>query len=331
MSSSMKEVLITGGAGFIGSNLAAKLNDAGMEPVIFDCNVGKDILEDSVGDGRVVRGDVRDFRTLCKSVQSVDGIIHLAAVSRVVWGYENPRKCVDVNVRGTANVLEAARLAHHKPWVIYGSSREIYGEPENLPVEESAPKRVANVYGMTKIAGENLCQQYHRNYGLNVGILRFSNVYGGVNDHLDRVTPKFIIKSLKGQEITIQGGGQVFDFTHISDTVNGIMKMMKILDSNNEPYFDAFHILTGKPASLQELVSIIVSNTNNHSEVVYGPARTYDVEKFYGDPSKARKELGFSARIGIEEGIRRFVPLLREFLGNNDGGDARSGGRGDIR
>jgi nucleoside-diphosphate-sugar epimerase len=311
--SSEPRVLITGGAGFIGSSLVRELMSDGFEPIVYDCK-DSETSRRVIDDGNAVRGDVRDFGRLRRIVQSIDGIIHLAAVSRVVWGYEHPLKCVDTNIQGTANVLEAARQSSKKPWVIYGSSREVYGEPEDLPVPESAQKKVVNVYGMTKIAGENLCRQYHRNYGLSVGILRFSNVYGGVHDHLDRVIPKFIIQSLKNEEITIHGGMQVFDFTHISDTLEGILKLMSILDSNNESYFEDFHILTGKPTSLQQLVKIIQEATQNRSDIIYGPARTYDVERFYGDPAKATNLLGYTAKTSIEEGIARYVPLLDEYL-----------------
>lgn len=324
MSSRTGKVLVTGGAGFIGSNLMREIAQNGFEPLIYDCEDDGGCANLDIDNSKHILGDVRDFNRLSKITDSVDGIIHLAAVSRVIWGFQDPRKCIDVNIAGTVNVLEAARQASSKPWVIYGSSREVYGEPDVLPVKESAPKKVANVYGMTKIASENLCQQYSKDHGLRVGILRFSNVYGGPNDHLDRVTPKFIILSLGRQKIMIQGGGQIFDFTHISDTVNGIMKMMEILDSSDESYVDDFHILTGQGTTLQQLVSIIDKNTSNDSEVTYGPARSYDVEKFYGDPSKARKRLGFASRIDIEEGIRKYVPVLREHL-EVDHNQARGG------
>lgn len=314
MSSRTGRVLITGGAGFIGSNLIKEIAQNGYEPLIYDYEDDGGCCNSGAGNLELVRGDIRDFDRLTKITDSVDGIIHLAAVSRVIWGFQDPKKCIDVNISGTVNVLEAARQASSKPWVIYGSSREVYGEPDVLPVRESAPKKVANVYGMTKIASEKLCRRYGKDHGLRVGILRFSNVYGGANDHLDRVTPKFIVRSLNGQKITIQGGGQIFDFTHISDTVDGIMRMMEVLGSSDESYVDDFHILTGQGTTLQQLVSTINKNTGNSSEVVYGPARSYDVERFYGDPSKARKHLGFTSRIDIEEGIRKYVPVLKEHL-----------------
>lgn len=315
MSDSPMRILVTGGAGFIGMNLARYIAHDGAEVIVFD---NTSLRADSVDDLSHIstfNGDVRDFGTVKRAAQSVDGIVHLAAVSRVIWGYEDPRTCVDVNVSGTTNILEAARHADPKPWVIFGSSREVYGEPENLPVPESAPKNVVNVYGVTKLAGEKLCERYHNEYGLNVGILRFSNVYGGPNDHLDRVIPKFILQCLNGDSVMIQGGGQLFDFTHVSDTVLGIRKMIETLSSlDGRGYCDDFHILTGRPTSLQELVSTIEKSTKRCSEIIYEPARTYDVEKFYGDPTKAEEQLGFSARVRIEDGIRKYVPLLEEHL-----------------
>lgn len=315
MSDSSMRILVTGGAGFIGVNLARVIAHNGADVIVLDNRPLRADLVDNCNGISTFNGDVRDFGAVKEVARSVDGIVHLAAISRVIWGYEDPRTCVDVNIRGTANILEVARQMNPKPWVIFGSSREVYGEPESLPVPESAPKDVVNVYGVTKLAGEKLCERYHNEYGLNVGILRFSNVYGGPNDHLDRVIPKFIIQCLNGDGVSIQGGGQLFDFTHISDTVIGIRKMIETLSSlDGHGYCDDFHILTGWPTSLQTLVSTIEKSTKRRSEITYEPARTYDVEKFYGDPTKAEEQLGFSAQVRIEDGIRKYVPLLEEHL-----------------
>ena len=240
---------------------------------------------------------------------SVDGIVHLAAVSRVVWGYENPRECVDINIDGTANILEATRMSVKKPWVIFGSSREVYGEAKTLPVTEDFPKIVQNIYGATKIAGEMLCEQYHKDYGLNIGILRFSNVYGSKYDQLDRVIPKFILRASKNLDLIIQGGNQLFDFTHINDTVNGIKLMIEKI-STNSSYFDRFHILTGKATSLQDLAKYIIDAAGSNSNIRYTDARPYDVLKFYGNYSKAKKLLGYEPKIDIKKGVKMTVEAL---------------------
>lgn len=309
-----QRVLVTGGEGFIGSNLAVRMTENGIEPVVYDCQPNAVSHNDDLRNIEVIRGDVRNFGKLKNIVQSVDGIVHLAAVSRVIWGYQNPKRCTDVNVGGTANVLEAGRLAKRRPWVIYGSSREVYGEPTKLPVSENAPIRPMNIYGVSKAFGETLCQMYHRRFRLNVGILRFSNVYGNASDQLDRVIPRFILNALNGREITIQGGNQCFDFTHIDDVVVGIEAMISRLQEATESemsLYEYYHLVTGAPTTLQQLVRIIEVRIGEELKVRYGPARSYDVERFYGDPTKASIELGFEARIGMEEGIGMTIDELR--------------------
>ncbi|MEE9507435.1 MAG: GDP-mannose 4,6-dehydratase [Thermoplasmata archaeon] len=309
-----RRVVITGGEGFIGSNLAMSLLGKGLEPVVYDCQPNARTTRDLSAKIDVIHGDVRDFENLRKAVQSACGIVHLAAVSRVIWGYEDPKRCTDVNVGGTANVLEAARLAENKPWVIYGSSREVYGEPTKLPVSEDDPVRPINIYGLSKATGETLCQLYNRRFGLNTGILRFSNVYGNALDQLDRVIPKFILNALNGRDLVIQGGGQCFDFTHIDDVVVGIEAMIRRLHDGSEPSSatcECYHLVTGQSTSLQQLVDMIGSRMEGALEVRYEPARSYDVERFRGDPTKASEELGFEASIGIEEGIGMTIDELR--------------------
>lgn len=312
-----QRVLITGGEGFIGSNLAMSLLGNGLEPVVYDCQPNARTTRNLSAKIDIIRGDVRDFENLRKAVQSVCGIVHLAAVSRVIWGYEDPKRCTDVNVGGTANVLEAARLAENKPWVIYGSSREVYGEPTRLPVSESDPVRPINIYGLSKATGETLCQLYNRRFGLNAGILRFSNVYGNALDQLDRVIPKFILNALSGREIVIQGGDQCFDFTHISDVVVGIEAMISRLKEATESNLstcECYHLVTGQSISLQQLVGLIEYRTGKALEVRYESPRSYDVERFCGDPTKASEGIGFEATIGIEEGIGMTIDELKPLV-----------------
>ena len=305
----MQTILITGGAGFIGSAVSRRLLELGYDVIIYDYRTDLQSISDIEDDIQLVTADIRDLESLRRAIPSVDGVIHLAAVSRVVWGYENPKECVDTNVGGTVNVLEAARMAVRKPWVVFGSSREVYGEPVELPVVESAPKLIKNIYGATKIAGENLCEQYHANYGTRVGVLRFSNVYGGRYDQLDRVIPKFIRRAKANLDLFIQGGRQVFDFTHISDTVAAIVKLIETIGVTDS-YFDDFHVLTGKPTSLVDLSELILSRIETTSQIRYVEGRPYDVEKFYGDPSKAAERLSFEAEVDITEGVEATIPLL---------------------
>lgn len=317
----MEKIVITGGLGNIGIPTAKALANKGHQIIIYDNREDRERLFKNSENIKVINGDILDFDHLKRIIIGATGIIHLAALSRVVWGYENPHQCVSVNIMGMTNVLEAARISVRKPWIIFGSSREVYGEPDELPVNEDFPKKIANVYGVTKLTGEFLLEKYCENYGLNALALRFSNVYGSEFDQMDRVIPKFIIRASKGYPLVIQGGKQVFDFTHIEDTVAGILKAVDFLIDktllDTISYYNDFHILSGEATKLIDLVEIIKSMFSNEVEVIYKPPRSYDVEKFYGDPSKARDILHYSAKNSIEEGIKKFFNALKkDYLGN---------------
>ena len=295
------KVLITGSSGFIGSALKRLLEEMGTEIIPFD-------IKDSPLD------DVRDFSALQSKVLGIDGIVHLAAVSRVKIAHENPLECVNTNIRGIINVLESVRLIHSDnnfPWVIFGSSREVYGESAILPVNESSTRKAINVYGVSKLSGEEFCKVYSDNYGLKVRILRFSNVYTGKNDHIDRVIPKFILQAFNDEDLIINGTGEeIFDFTYIDDTIQGIWGCVQEIERDNH-LFDDFNLSTGIPISLKQLADTIIEKTRSKSSVEFTKPRSYDVNKFYADPSKAIKILGFQPKITLDKGIELSIAKLK--------------------
>ncbi|MBD3208589.1 MAG: NAD-dependent epimerase/dehydratase family protein [Candidatus Nealsonbacteria bacterium] len=292
------KILITGSSGFIGLNLIKFLKQKGIETVSYD------IRENPLD-------DVRDFQRLRNKMESVDGVVHLAAVSRVKIAYQNPLQCIDVNVGGTTNVLEAAREMGNRPWVIFGSSREVFGEPKDLPVTEESPRSLINVYGVAKIAGEDLCKMFSKNYNLKTRVLRFSNSYTDKNDQLDRVVPKFILQASRNEDLVINGTGEemVFDFTYIDDTINGIWGCIQDTQKR-DVNFDDFILSNGQPNSLKRLAEIAIKETNSKSEIKYAESRSYDVERFYADPKKAKEILGFSPSTSLEEGIKLSISKL---------------------
>jgi nucleoside-diphosphate-sugar epimerase len=308
-------ILITGGAGFIGSNLVKEFVDSGHTAILLDVKERPENNDKCSNNAEYYKGDVRDNIKLGRIFQEhkINGVIHLAAVSRVIWGEQDPRTCIDVNINGTRTVLDAIKKSNQKPWIIFGSSREVYGEPVNIPVCEDCTKKPINIYGVTKIAGEYLVRDYSNELGLGCTILRFSNVYGDEKDILDRVIPKFIIAALKGEELEIHGGDQVFDFTHIKDTISGITKAANMLENNGvSPVTDDLHILTGYGTTLQDIVKIISRNVPEKPKVSYKSARNYDVERFVGDPGKAKKLIDFQAMILPEEGIASTIDRFME-------------------
>lgn len=290
------KILITGSAGFIGSALKNFLEKKEIEIVDYD-------IKNSPFE------DIRDYFGLKSKIENVDGIIHLAAVTRVKYGEENPKLCIETNIGGTANVLEAIRELDVKkrPWLIFTSSREVFGELEVLPATEKSPKNPINIYGVTKLAGEELCKIYSKNYELKVRILRFSNVYTSRNDQLDRVVPNFIIRASRDEDLVISGKGEeTLDFIYISDIVEGVWACVQEIERSQEFYND-FNLSTGKPTSLRELAEIIIREIKSNSKIKYKPAFSFEVDRFFGDPEKAKKFLGFKPCIDLKEGIRLVI------------------------
>ena len=260
-----------------------------------------------------IRGDVRDYGAVKKAVEGKDAVFHFGAVSRVAWGQEDPFTCWMTNQMGTLNLLEACKKSETRPVLFYASSREVYGEPLYLPVDESHPKRPISVYGMSKLSAEKACMSYSRGLG-NVGsvdhvVFRFSNVYGSERDLPERVIPKFMTKALRGDDITLYGGGQVLDFTFLDDTISGILKAYAAcFDGGPNLFGEDFHFVTGRGVSVSDLAAMIVEMVGSSSKIISSGSNTFEVRRFVGNPEKARRMLGYESRVRLEDGLK----ILRE-------------------
>ena len=312
----MERVLSTGGNGFIGSRLAERLVDRGDADTLFDNHFDSNSRHLSCAK---IRGDVRHYRTIREAVSGQDVVFHFAAVSRVAWGQTDPYNCWRTNQLGTLNVLEACRKAESNPILFYASSREVYGEPRYLPVDEGHPKMPLSVYGMTKLCAERACSSYAdpslSGHTIKPVIFRFSNVYGSERDLPERVIPKFMAKALRGQPITLYGGEQVLDFTFIDDTIAGILRAYAAsLNGGGDLLGQQFHFVTGRGVSVSDLAHMIVELTDSSSPVVQGPPNDFDVRRFVGNPEKSRKMLGYEAEVSLEDGLEtlrdRMLPTL---------------------
>lgn len=301
----MSTLLITGSHGLVGTAIREFLARDGHHIRCLDLCAAED-------DGR---GDVREHHAVTSAAEGCDGIIHLAAVSRVIWGERDPELCRTTNEGGTGNVLRAALASARRPWVIFASSREVYGEPDALPVREDAPLRPVNIYGRTKIAGERLVEEA-RGAGLGTAIVRLSNVYGSVHDHVDRVVPAFARNALAGQPLRVDGANHTFDFTHIDDTARGIAAVVDALTAG-EWALPPIHFLTGSPTTLGELASAAIDIAGSASALIDAPPRSYDVARFFGDPRRAEELLGWRPQVTLREGLGRFIAALRSSPNSN--------------
>lgn len=296
-----QRVLVTGSSGLVGSALVSALISRGFEVCCLDLRA---LAE--------AQGDVCDRERLRGPVSSVDGVVHLAAVSRVGAAERNPELCWATNVGGLRNVLELAAEASRSPWVIFASSREVYGHPERLPVTEDFPLRPVNVYGHSKAMGERLVEDARR-AGLRACIVRLSNVYGSAKDHEDRVIPAFMRAAAAGRELRIDGAHRVFDFTHVDDVTRGILALIELLGAGKAAP-PPIQLVSGKPTTLGELAQLVVNLYQSRSAIREAPPRTFDVSGFIGAPLRAKQLLGWVPRVQLEEGLTRLVGEFRREL-----------------
>lgn len=302
------EVLVTGGNGFIGSHLADTLAKRGHAVTVFDLK----FTSNTEGlDAHKVVGDIRDSEQVDKIVRNKNLLIHLAGISRVEVAQQDPRTCIEINLLGTVNLLEAA--VSHNPGAsfLFGSSREVYGNPVQLPVKEQDPKMPLSHYGIGKFAVEELLRAYHISTGLRYVIVRFSNVYGSSRDIPERVIPKFAALARRNEPITIYGS-KILDFTFIDCVVDGIAKLVGGIEARSQEYSsNDFNFTSGVGTSLEELANVIKNALHSNSKILFEKSRSFEVAKFVGDPSKSNSIVGFKNDVSLEEGIKKYVERLR--------------------
>lgn len=293
-------VLVTGSSGLIGKRLSAALARSGVEVLRFD-------RQDDL------RNDIRDSGALEAAADRVDGIVHLAAVSRVVWAQNNPELCRAVNMDGTDRVARLLRSSGGSaPWLLLASSREVYGQQDAMPVSEDAELRPMNVYAHSKVHSEGVAAAL-RVEGYCTGVLRFSNVYGCPDDHVDRVVPAFARVAAAGGRLRLEGADNVFDFTHVDDVVKAATLAVAKLAVGAS--FDPIHVVTGVGSSLNQLADIALRNARAAVVAEHHAPRNYDVARFYGAPERAARILGFTTRIALQDGFVDLVNRLAHRLG----------------
>lgn len=294
-----QRILVTGSSGLVGSAVVKALRKDGHDARELDLRATNP----------EARGDFRDAAVVQQFVAGCDGIVQLAAVSRVIDGERDPDLCWATNVDAVGQLIDTARLSPQKPWLIFASSREVYGQPEILPADEACPLVPVNVYGRSKVEGERLIQDA-RSKGMRACTIRLSNVFGSTLDHRDRVVPAFARAAATGQPLRVDGSDHTFDFTHIDDVTNGIMVLMRgLISGGSAP--DPIHFVSGVPTTLGELAFLSVSIAGSQSIIREAPPRNFDVAKFVGQGARAQALLGWQAKTSLRAGLKQLIEDYR--------------------
>jgi UDP-glucose 4-epimerase len=296
----MGRILITGGSGFIGSHLAERLVKEGYKVYIIDNLLRGNLINLShVWDEiEFINGDIRNYQLMSNAVRKADIIIHLAAISRVMPSIKKPELCFEINTMGTEIV---ARLcAKYNKKLIFSSSREVYGTPQYLPVDEDHPLIPENPYGASKIAAEGILKSFSKCYNLSYIILRLTNVFGPRD--FDRVVPIFIEKSIKNEDLIIYGYEKVMDFIYISDVTEAFIKSLNTNETNL-----TLNIGSGVSVKLLDIAKLIRNTIGGHGKLIIKKARKGEVVKFVANIKRAKSILGWEPKIPLEVGIKEIL------------------------
>ena len=310
--------LITGGAGLMGSHIADRLLAGGASQIILldnfvrgsMHNIDKQLKDPRV---RLVRGDIRNLDLLMDLAHGVDGLFHMAAI-RITACADNPREAMEVMLMGTHNVLQTV-VEQKVGRLLYASSASIYGLADTFPTSEKHhPYNNRTYYGAAKIAGEGMVRSFAEMYGLQYAALRYFNVYGprmDIDGKYTEVLVRWIDRIEAGQTPLIFGDGlQTMDMVNIDDVTDA-----NILAMESDVTDEVFNVASGTETSLLELLRALLKVTGSALEPEFMPERSVNpVPRRLADTSKAQKILGFKTKVGVEEGLKRFIAWRRNVI-----------------
>jgi UDP-glucose 4-epimerase len=304
-----KRVLITGGAGFIGSHLVDRLVAEGCRVrVLDDLSTGRiENITNHVKAGSVdfVKGDIRDPAVVAKSLSGVDLVVHFAALISVTFSVEHPDLTLNVNAVGTQNLINAC-VEQAVCKFVFASSCAVYGDPDFLPVSEDCKVNPISPYAESKFLGERYCLDVDKRQVLQSVVLRFFNVYGPrqcLNDYSGVIT-RFIDCVRANKALTVYGdGSQTRDFVNVHDIVEAVLASIRSPNAHGQ----ILNIGSGKPTSINELAKTILELASVDLEINYEKPRAGDIKDSYSDISKARKVLGYKPQVSLRAGLEELV------------------------
>lgn len=317
----MESVLITGGAGFIGSHLSERLLKDGWRVICldnFDTFYDPEIKRNNISpllkdkNFTLLEGDIRDYSLLRNlfNRENIDTVVHIAARAGVRPSINEPILYYDVNVRGTMNLLDMAKDYHVKRFIFASSSSvygSVYGEKKVPFTEEDNVDNPISPYAATKKAGELICYTYHHLYNIPVVCLRFFTVYGP-RQRPEMAVHKFTRLLYEGKAVPVYGDGSSRrDYTYIEDIIDGVVASL-----HTELSYEIINLGESRTVELRGLISLIEENIGKKASIEWLPVQPGDVPITYADITKARKLLGYNPRVEITEGIKKFVEWFME-------------------
>lgn len=310
--------LVTGGAGFIGSNLCEVLLAKGYRLRCLDnLSTGKKANMAAFMSNpqyQFIEGDIRDLRTCLRACEGVDYVLHQAAWGSVPRSIEMPLVYQDINIKGSLNMLEAARQMMVKKFV-YASSSSVYGDESTLPKKEGQEGNVLSPYALTKVVVEEYAKLYTKLYGLDTYGMRYFNVFGRRQDPegaYAAVIPKFIKQLLNDEQVTIHGDGQQSrDFTYIENVIEANLKACK---ASSEVAGQAFNIAYGGRESLIDIYQELCQSLGKDIKPLFGPERVGDIKHSKADISKAKEMIGYDPSWNFEKGIKGAIQWYQQNL-----------------
>ncbi|HWP59890.1 MAG TPA: SDR family oxidoreductase [Candidatus Acidoferrales bacterium] len=307
-----KFVVVTGGAGFIGSHVARRLvRDGARVRVVDDLSTGKkERLQDLLPAIEFERADLADPAVCDRAVRDAECVLHQAAIPSVQRSVEDPVATNRANVTATLNLLESARRHGVRRFVFAGSS-SVYGDAEVSPKREDLPPNPRSPYALQKLVGERYAELYYRLFGLETVTLRYFNVFGpsqDPNSEYSAVIPKFIARLLAGKPLTVYGDGeQSRDFTYVENAVTANLLALKTPAASGQ----VFNVGCGRSMTLNRLIKVLEGVIGVKARVEYVSPRPGDVRHSLADLTKAGRELGYKPLIGVEEGLRKTVEAMK--------------------
>lgn len=296
-----KLIVVTGGAGFIGSHIAEELSRDNEVIVIDNLYAGK--IENVPSNVKFIQADIRDYESIAELISQADYVFHEAALVSVVESIEKPVLTEEINVLGTLNILKALSEGHGK--LIFASSAAVYGDNQNLPLKETEKPKPLSPYGVTKVSAEYYCKVFYELYGVPTVSLRYFNVFGerqGYNQYAG-VISIFINRALKGEHLIIYGDGkQTRDFIYVKDVVKANILAAEKNNANGK----VFNVARGERTTILELALKIIDVTGSSSSIIFDKPRPGDIKHSQADISEIKK-LGFEPEYSLEEGLLRTI------------------------